>query len=92
MSQTPRPSGSATEGHVAPDAPSQPERDQIASHDQAARHDDAAADRPPAPATGDLVIDAATRELAQADDLESVAGSGEQLHRTLQARLDDLGS
>ncbi len=62
----------------------------------------AAADRPAsaepaptgeAPATGDLVIDAALRDLAaaSADDLDAVIGTGEQVQRTLQSRLGDLG-
>lgn len=48
----------------------------------------------PTPETGDLVIDAATRELAAVDtaDLDGTAAAGEQVHRTLQARLSDLGS
>lgn len=46
-----------------------------------------------APETGDLVIDAALRDLAQApvDDLDAQIERGEQVQRTLQGRLSDLG-
>ena len=48
---------------------------------------------PPAPETGDLVIDAALRNLADAppDDLDAQVEQGEQVQRTLQGRLSDLG-
>ena len=47
----------------------------------------------PAPETGDLVIDAALRNLAEApeDDLDAQVERGEQVQRTLQGRLSDLG-
>ena len=47
----------------------------------------------PPPETGDLVIDAALRDLASApaDDLDAQLESGEAVHRTLQSRLGDLG-
>ncbi len=50
--------------------------------------------RNPAPETGDLVIDAALRDLAAspADDLDAQIEAGEHVQRTLQARLGDLGS
>ncbi len=45
------------------------------------------------PETGDLVIDAALRDLAAApaDDLDAQLDAGEAVHRTLQSRLGDLG-
>ncbi|HZB66377.1 MAG TPA: hypothetical protein VE503_03065 [Ornithinibacter sp.] len=45
------------------------------------------------PETGDVVIDAALRELADApaDDLDALLSAGEVVHRTLQSRLTDLG-
>lgn len=45
------------------------------------------------PQTGDIVIDAALRDLAGSDDtdLDAQLTAGESLHRTLQARLSDLG-
>ncbi len=48
---------------------------------------------PDAPETGDLVIDAALRDLAAApaDDLDAQIERGEQVQRTLQGRLGDLG-
>jgi DNA polymerase-3 subunit gamma/tau len=44
-------------------------------------------------ATGDIVVDAALRELQQAptDDLDAQIEAGQRVHRTLQARLSDLG-
>ncbi len=47
-----------------------------------------------APETGDLVIDAALRDLAAtpADDLDAQIEAGENVQRTLQSRLGDLGS
>ncbi|WP_404382246.1 hypothetical protein LL946_15600 [Knoellia locipacati] len=52
-----------------------------------------AASATPAPETGDLVIDAALRDLAEApeDDLDAQVERGEQVQRTLQGRLSDLG-
>ncbi|GAA4413739.1 hypothetical protein GCM10023168_36790 [Fodinibacter luteus] len=50
--------------------------------------------RPEAPPeTGDIVIDAALHDLAgtPVDDLDAQLVTGEALHRTLQARLGDLG-
>ncbi|EAP99360.1 hypothetical protein JNB_04290 [Janibacter sp. HTCC2649] len=46
-----------------------------------------------APETGDLVIDASLRDLADApvDDLDAQIERGEQVQRTLQGRLSDLG-
>ena len=46
-----------------------------------------------APETGDLVIDAALRDLAATpeDDLDAQIDRGEQVQRTLQGRLGDLG-
>ena len=48
--------------------------------------------RPP-PQTGDPVIDAALRDLADAPvaDLDAQLAAGEAVHRTLQSRLTDLG-
>ncbi|CAN7412628.1 hypothetical protein [Knoellia sp. LjRoot47] len=48
---------------------------------------------PAAPETGDLVIDAALRDLAEApeNDLDAQVERGEQVQRTLQGRLSDLG-
>jgi hypothetical protein len=45
------------------------------------------------PETGDIVIDAALRDLAAApdDDLDAQLEAGEAVHRTLQSRLSDLG-
>ncbi|WP_377643006.1 hypothetical protein [Oryzobacter terrae] len=50
-------------------------------------------DVPAPPETGDIVIDAALRDLAQADpdDLDAQLATGEAVHRTLQSRLSDLG-
>lgn len=44
-------------------------------------------------ATGDIVIDAALQDLrdAPADDLDAQLEAGGRVHRTLQARLSDLG-
>ena len=63
--------------------------------------DDAVVPVPPAgaptagapPETGDIVIDAALRDLAAApdDDLDAQLEAGEAVHRTLQSRLSDLG-
>ncbi|HSO65730.1 MAG TPA: hypothetical protein VLQ78_11590 [Ornithinibacter sp.] len=69
-------------------------------HDVAGRTDPG--DHPTAPATGadpappetgDIVIDAALRDLAAApaEDLDAQLQSGEAVHRTLQSRLSDLG-
>ena len=46
-----------------------------------------------APETGDLVIDAALRDLADTPDhdLDAQIERGEQVQRTLQGRLSDLG-
>ncbi len=43
--------------------------------------------------TGDIVIDAALADLAgaSAQDLDAQIAAGEHVHRTLQARLADLG-
>ena len=45
------------------------------------------------PETGDIVIDAALRDLAAAPDhdLDAQLEAGEAVHRTLQSRLTDLG-
>lgn len=45
------------------------------------------------PETGDLVIDAALADLAAAEpeDLDAQIAAGEQVQRTLQSRLADLG-
>ena len=50
-------------------------------------------DAPAPPETGDIVIDAALRDLAEADhdDLDAQLATGEAVHRTLQSRLSDLG-
>ncbi len=49
--------------------------------------------QPRPPETGDPVIDDALAELAAApaDDLDAQLAAGEAVHRTLQARLHDLG-
>lgn len=46
------------------------------------------------PQTGDLVVDAALRDLAAVDptDLDAVVAAGESVHATLTSRLSDLGS
>lgn len=46
------------------------------------------------PETGDLVVDAALRDLAavDAEDLDAVLAAGESVHATLTSRLSDLGS
>ena len=67
-------------------------------------HDEPATQPPPAapaappvvagpPETGDIVIDAALRDLADTapDDLDGQLATGEAVHRTLQGRLSDLG-
>jgi hypothetical protein len=43
--------------------------------------------------TGDIVIDSALRDLAQApaDDLDAQIEAGQRVHQTLQGRLSDLG-
>lgn len=53
--------------------------------------DDAA---PGAPETGDLVVDAALRDLDLVDhtDLDGTLAAGEAVHGTLTSRLSDLGS
>ena len=45
------------------------------------------------PETGDIVIDAALRDLVNtpAGDLDGQLQAGEAVHRTLQGRLTDLG-
>ncbi|GAA4389015.1 hypothetical protein GCM10023153_04880 [Ornithinibacter aureus] len=45
------------------------------------------------PETGDIVIDAALRDLANTPegDLDGQLEAGEAVHRTLQGRLTDLG-
>jgi len=45
------------------------------------------------PVTGDIVIDAALRDLTSADpkDLDALIERAESLQRTLQGRLADLG-
>ncbi|XVX21771.1 hypothetical protein ACQP1U_07940 [Actinomycetota bacterium] len=44
------------------------------------------------PATGDVVIDAALRDLhdSDPDDLDAQLEAGTRVHRTLQGRLSDL--
>lgn len=46
------------------------------------------------PETGDLVVDAALRDLAVVDpeDLDAVLTAGESVHGTLTSRLSDLGT
>lgn len=46
------------------------------------------------PETGDLVVDAALRDLAAVDpaDLDATLASGEAVHATLTSRLSDLGT
>ncbi len=53
-----------------------------------------AQDDPGGVTTGDLVIDAALASLAEASDadLDAVFTAGEALHRTLTARLADIGN
>ncbi len=60
-----------------------------------ASHDERLAQQPteqPAE-TGDVVIDAALRDLADAEptDLDAQIEAGERVHQTLQSRLTDLG-
>ncbi|HIZ99180.1 MAG TPA: hypothetical protein H9805_11455 [Candidatus Janibacter merdipullorum] len=47
-----------------------------------------------APETGDLVVDAALRDLAAVDpaDLDATLAAGEAVHATLTSRLSDLGT
>ena len=47
-----------------------------------------------APETGDIVVDAALRDLAGTDqsDLDATLSAGESVHATLTARLSDLGT
>ncbi|GAA8849619.1 hypothetical protein DUHN55_30700 [Helicobacter pylori] len=46
------------------------------------------------PATDDLVVDAALRDLSAVDpdDLDAVLAAGESVHATLTSRLSDLGT
>ena len=46
------------------------------------------------PETGDLVVDAALRDLAAVDgsDLDATLAAGEAVHETLTSRLSDLGT
>jgi hypothetical protein len=46
------------------------------------------------PATDDLVVDAALRDLSAVDpdDLDAVLTAGESVHATLTSRLSDLGT
>ncbi|MGL5931157.1 MAG: hypothetical protein ACRCY8_19680 [Dermatophilaceae bacterium] len=45
-----------------------------------------------APETGDPAVDTATATMAAApDELDAQLHAGEEVHRTLQARLGDLG-
>lgn len=48
----------------------------------------------PTPETGDLVVDAALRDLGAVDDadLDATLVAGESVHGTLTARLSDLGT
>ncbi len=48
---------------------------------------------PTPPETGDIVVDAALRDLAAVpeDDLDAQLAAGEHVQRTLQSRLADLG-
>lgn len=57
-------------------------------------HPDQARVHSAAPETGDIVIDSALSELAGVEpgDLDGQLAAGESLHRTLQARLSDLGN
>lgn len=50
--------------------------------------------REPAPETGDIVVDAALRDLAAVDeaDLDAILAAGDSVHGTLTARLSDLGT
>ncbi len=50
--------------------------------------------RTTAPETGDLVVDAALRDLAAIDpaDLDATVATGEAVHATLTSRLSDLGT
>ncbi|WP_299445613.1 hypothetical protein [uncultured Phycicoccus sp.] len=56
-------------------------------------HDDDVPDGGPPPETGDLVVDAALRDLAAVpdDDLDQQLEAGEHVQRTLRSRLGDLG-
>lgn len=46
------------------------------------------------PVTGDLLVDAALRDLAALDpaDLDATLATGEAVHATLTSRLSDLGT
>ncbi|MGL5853394.1 MAG: hypothetical protein ACRCZD_21635 [Phycicoccus sp.] len=45
-----------------------------------------------APETGDVAVDTATAAMETApDELDAQLQAGEEVHRTLQARLGDLG-
>lgn len=71
------------------------ERNGVDEAEEAAQSDTGPTGHPDAaaPETGDLVIDAALRDLAEApqDDLDAQIERGEQVQRTLQGRLGDLG-
>ncbi|HEX5525407.1 MAG TPA: hypothetical protein VFX53_18325 [Pedococcus sp.] len=56
-------------------------------------HVEAAAQTGEAGETGDVLIDAALRGLAEAppEDLDAQIEAGRRVHQTLQARLSDLG-
>ncbi len=56
-------------------------------------HVDPASSASSPPETGDIVIDAALRDLAAVpdEDLDGQLAAGEQVQRTLQSRLGDLG-
>jgi len=82
-------SGSEHKPADVPGVPAQgaPESEVPGSADEPAPAEEAA------PETGDLVIDAALRDLAEtpSEDLDAQIESGEQVQRTLQGRLSDLG-
>jgi len=95
-SEFPSESESAKEPDVAesvPDTDALPGPDESPSTTDPQADSDGEAGVGAAPETGDLVIDAALRELADAPaaDLDAQIELGEQVQRTLQGRLSDLG-
>jgi hypothetical protein len=78
---------------VDPDASSDAVEPSGSTASTASTGPDPSPTRTSAPETGDLVIDAALRDLAEApeDDLDAQVERGEQVQRTLQGRLSDLG-
>ncbi|KGN36118.1 hypothetical protein [Knoellia subterranea] len=85
----------ATAGEIFDDGPAPEDEVSLddATDENPEDHQDVDPAAEPAPETGDLVIDAALRDLAEAPigDLDAQIERGEQVQRTLQGRLSDLG-